>query len=133
MGGNSTKALSGINGAEHLKKSARDLARDDLPQSPWRYPFPLHDEHPAELMTIRTLIPPQVVIYTQIEHLEDVTVSKPECINISKKAHLVRGASGFLTGVEYNYKYKARPSPLPGRRPHDGRAADFSADSLLKK
>ncbi|KAA1476810.1 Flavocytochrome c [Dentipellis sp. KUC8613] len=172
MGGNSTKATSGINGAgtqaqqelgihdsakiffEDTKKSARELARDDLIRVltgrsgdavNW-----LQDKFQLDLSKVARLgghsqprthrgdaqFPGMVMTYAQMERLEDLAVSNPERVKIIKKARvvkLVKDASGAVTGVEYEHKGKTESATGPVILATGGYAADFSADSLLKK
>ncbi|KAH8827964.1 fumarate reductase [Flagelloscypha sp. PMI_526] len=172
MGGNSTKATSGINGAgtqtqqtlgipdsaktffEDTKKSARDLARDDLIRVltgrsgdavNW-----LQDKFQLDLSKVARLgghsqprthrgdaqFPGMVITYAQLERLEDLAVSDPERVKILKKARvtkLVKEESGAVTGVEYEYKGKTETAYGPVILATGGYAADFTENSLLKK
>ncbi|KAJ7128958.1 Flavocytochrome c [Mycena crocata] len=172
MGGNSTKATSGINGAgtqsqqdlgipdnvktffDDTKKSARDLARDDLIRVltgrsgdavNW-----LQDKFALDLSKVSRLgghshprthrgdaqFPGMVITYAQMERLEDLAVSNPERVKIIKKARvtkLVKDESGAVTGVEYLHNGKTVSVDGPVILATGGYAADFTEDSLLKK
>ncbi|KAH9485209.1 Fumarate reductase [Psilocybe cubensis] len=172
MGGNSTKATSGINGAgtntqkdlnipdsakiffEDTKKSARDLARDDLihvltgrsgDAVNW-----LQSKFGLDLSKVSRLgghsqprthrgdaqFPGMVITYAQMERLEDLAVSDPERVKIIKKARvtkLVKDESGAVVGVEYQHAGKTESAYGPVILATGGYAADFSEDSLLKK
>ncbi|KAL0956211.1 hypothetical protein HGRIS_002368 [Hohenbuehelia grisea] len=172
MGGNSTKATSGINGAgtqtqqeagipdsakiffEDTKKSARDLARDDLIRVltgrsgdavNW-----LQDKFQLDLSKVARLgghshprthrgnaqFPGMVITYAQMERLEDLAVSDPSRVKILKKARvtkLIKDESGAVTGVEYSYKGKTETAYGPVILATGGYAADFTESSLLKK
>ncbi|KAJ7668470.1 fumarate reductase [Mycena polygramma] len=172
MGGNSTKATSGINGAgtqaqqdlgipdnaktffADTKKSARDLARDDLIQVltgrsgdavNW-----LQDKFGLDLSKVARLgghsqprthrggaqFPGMVITYAQMERLEDLSVSNPERVKILKKARvtkLLKDDSGAVTGAEYSHGGKTETVYGPVILATGGYAADFTEDSLLKK
>ncbi|KAG1830261.1 FAD binding domain-containing protein [Suillus subalutaceus] len=173
MGGNSTKATSGINGAgtqtqqeagipdnakiffEDTKKSARELARDDLIRVltgrsgdavNW-----LQDKFGLDLSKVARLgghsqprthrgnaqFPGMVITYAQMERLEDLAVSQPDRVKIYKKARvtkLVKDESGTVTGVEYVRNGKTETAYGPVVLATGGYAADFTGgDSLLKK
>ncbi|KAG6886309.1 hypothetical protein C0993_006719 [Termitomyces sp. T159_Od127] len=172
MGGNSTKATSGINGAgtqsqqalgipdnakiffEDTKKSARDLARDDLIRVltgrsgdavNW-----LQDKFGLDLSKVSRLgghsqprthrgdaqFPGMVITYAQLERLEDLAVSTPERVRIIKKARvsrLVKDESNSVVGVEYLHDGKTHTAYGPVILATGGYAADFTEDSLLKK
>lgn len=172
MGGNSTKATSGINGAgtdsqrnlnipdtaqiffEDTKKSARDLARDDLIRVltgrsgdavNW-----LQDKFNLDLSKVSRLgghsqprthrgdaqFPGMVMTYAQLERLEDLSVSIPERVRIIKKARvtkLVKDDNGAVSGVEYTHGGKTEIAYGPVILATGGYAADFTEDSLLKK
>ncbi|KAF7315250.1 Fumarate reductase [Mycena indigotica] len=172
MGGNSTKATSGINGAgtqtqqeagipdnaktffEDTKKSARDLARDDLIRVltgrsgdavNW-----LQDKFSLDLSKVARLgghshprthrgdaqFPGMVITYAQMERLEDLAVSNPERVKILKKARvskLLKDDSGAVIGVEYQHGGKTNTAHGPVILATGGYAADFTEDSLLKK
>ncbi|KAF9070846.1 FAD binding domain-containing protein [Rhodocollybia butyracea] len=172
MGGNSTKATSGINGAgtqtqqelnipdnakiffEDTKKSARDLARDDLIQVltgrsgdavNW-----LQAKFGLDLSKVARLgghsqprthrggaqFPGMVITYAQMERLEDLAVSQPERVKIVKKARvtkLLKDENGHVSGVEYVLNGKTETAYGPVVLATGGYAADFTSDSLLKK
>ncbi|KAG6821015.1 hypothetical protein H0H93_007905 [Arthromyces matolae] len=172
MGGNSTKATSGINGAgtqsqqalgipdnakiffDDTKRSARDLARDDLIRVltgrsgdavNW-----LQDKFGLDLSKVSRLgghsqprthrgdaqFPGMVITYAQLERLEDLAVSSPDRVRIIKKARvtkLVKDESNAVTGVEYTHDGKSETAYGPVVLATGGYAADFSEDSLLKK
>ncbi|KAF8893915.1 fumarate reductase [Infundibulicybe gibba] len=172
MGGNSTKATSGINGAgtqtqqengipdnaktffEDTKKSARDLARDDLIRVltgrsgdavNW-----LQDKFALDLSKVARLgghsqprthrgdaqFPGMVITYAQMERLEDLAVSSPERVRILKKARvtkIVKDETGSVIGVEYSHGGKTETAYGPVILATGGYAADFTEDSLLKK
>ncbi|TFL05560.1 fumarate reductase [Pterulicium gracile] len=172
MGGNSTKATSGINGAgtraqqdagipdnaktffEDTKKSARELARDDLiavltgrsgDAVNW-----LQDKFGLDLSQIARLgghnqprthrggaqFPGMVITYAQMERLEDLAVSDPNRVKIKMKARvskLLKDESGAVIGVEYEHKGKKEEAYGPVILATGGYAADFTSDSLLKK
>ncbi|KAF9777926.1 FAD binding domain-containing protein [Thelephora terrestris] len=171
MGGNSTKATSGINGAgtqsqqdlgiqdssriffEDTKKSARDLARDDLitvltgrsgDAVNW-----LQDKFQLDLSKVARLgghsqprthrgdaqFPGMVITYAQMERLEDLAISNPERVIIKKKARvtkLVKDGSAVI-GVEYTIGGKTETAYGPVILATGGYAADFTESSLLKK
>ncbi|KAH7923397.1 Flavocytochrome c [Leucogyrophana mollusca] len=172
MGGNSTKATSGINGAgtqtqqeagipdnakiffEDTKKSARDLARDDLIQVltgrsgdavNW-----LQNKFGLDLSKVARLgghsqprthrgnaqFPGMVITYAQMERLEDLSVSQPDRVKIYKKSRvtkLLKDESGGVIGVEYVRSGKTETAYGPVILATGGYAADFTSDSLLKK
>ncbi|KAG6861683.1 hypothetical protein C0995_013252 [Termitomyces sp. Mi166 len=172
MGGNSTKATSGINGAgtqsqqalgipdnaqiffEDTKKSARDLARDDLIRVltgrsgdavNW-----LQAKFGLDLSKVSRLgghsqprthrgdaqFPGMVITYAQLERLEDLAVSTPERVRIIKKARvtkLLKDESNSVVGVEYSHDGKTQSAYGPVILATGGYAADFTEDSLLKK
>lgn len=172
MGGNSTKATSGINGAgtqaqqelgildnakiffEDTKRSARDLARDDLIRVltgrsgdavNW-----LQNKFGLDLSKVARLgghsqprthrgsaqFPGMVITYAQMERLEDLAVSQPDRAKIYKKARvtkLLRDESGAVVGVEYVRSGKTETAYGPVVLATGGYAADFTPDSLLKK
>ncbi|KIM77168.1 hypothetical protein PILCRDRAFT_77009 [Piloderma croceum F 1598] len=172
MGGNSTKATSGINGAgtqtqqkngipdnaqiffDDTKKSARDLARDDLIKVltgrsgdavNW-----LQDKFGLDLSKVARLgghsqprthrgdaqFPGMVITYAQMERLEDLAVSQPEHVTVLKKARvskLLKDDSGAVIGVEYQRNGKTEAAYGPVILATGGYAADFTEDSLLKK
>ncbi|KAH9036791.1 Flavocytochrome c [Lactarius deliciosus] len=172
MGGNSTKATSGINGAgtqtqhdhgitdsakiffEDTKRSARDLARDDLIRVltgrsgdavNW-----LQDKFALDLSKVSRLgghsqprthrgdaqFPGMVITYAQLERLEDLSVSIPDRVKILKKTRvtkLIKDQSGTVTGVEYIQNGKTSSAFGPVILATGGYAADFTDDSLLRK
>jgi len=172
MGGNSTKATSGINGAgtqtqqdlgiadsakiffDDTKRSARDLARDDLihvltgrsgDAVNW-----LQNKFALDLSKVARLgghsqprthrgdaqFPGMVITYAQMERLEDLSQSNPERVTIKKKARvnkLVKDDSGAVVGVEYTFNGKTDTVYGPVILATGGYAADFTSDSLLKK
>ncbi|KAI0030292.1 fumarate reductase [Vararia minispora EC-137] len=172
MGGNSTKATSGINGAgtqtqqalgipdsaktffDDTKKSARELARDDLIRVltgrsgdavNW-----LQDKFGLDLSKVARLgghsqprthrgsaqFPGMVITYAQLERLEDLSESIPDRVKILKKARvtkLIKDESGTVVGVEYEFKGKIEKAYGPVILATGGYAADFTESSLLKK
>lgn len=171
MGGNSTKATSGINGAgtqsqqdlgipdsakqffDDTKKSARELARDDLIRVltgrsgdavNW-----LQDKFGLDLSKVARLgghtqprthrggaqFPGMVITYAQMERLEDLAVSNPERVKIIKKARVSKlikeGES--VVGCEYVHGGKTETAYGPVILATGGYAADFTDSSLLKK
>lgn len=172
MGGNSTKATSGINGAgtqtqhdhgitdsakiffDDTKRSARDLARDDLIRVltgrsgdavNW-----LQDKFALDLSKVSRLgghsqprthrgdaqFPGMVITYAQLERLEDLSVSIPDRVKILKKTRvtkLIKDQSGTVTGVEYIQNGKTSSALGPVILATGGYAADFTDDSLLRK
>ncbi|KAG9309343.1 Flavocytochrome c [Chiua virens] len=172
MGGNSTKATSGINGAgtqpqqeagipdsakiffEDTKRSARDLARDDLihvltgrsgDAVNW-----LQNKFGLDLSKVARLgghsqprthrgnaqFPGMVITYAQMERLEDLAVSQSDRVKIFKKARvtkLLKDESGAVNGVEFVRNGKTETAYGPVVLATGGYAADFTSDSLLKK
>ncbi|KIY71113.1 Flavocytochrome c [Cylindrobasidium torrendii FP15055 ss-10] len=171
MGGNSTKATSGINGAgtqtqqeagipdsaktffDDTKKSARELARDDLIRVltgrsgdavNW-----LQDKFGLDLSKVARLgghsqprthrgnaqFPGMVITYAQMERLEDLAVSDPNRVKILKKARVTKllKEGDAVIGVEYTQGGKTQTLHGPVILATGGYAADFSEDSLLKK
>jgi len=172
MGGNSTKATSGINGAgtnaqkelnipdsakiffDDTKKSARELARDDLIEVltgrsgdavNW-----LQSKFGLDLSKISRLgghsqprthrgdaqFPGMVITYAQLERIEDLSVSIPDRVKVLKKARvtkIVKDESGVVVGVEYVHGGKTETAYGPVILATGGYAADFTEDSLLKK
>ncbi|KAG8746330.1 hypothetical protein FRC10_005319 [Ceratobasidium sp. 414] len=171
MGGNSTKATSGINGAgtttqqeqgvpdsakiffEDTKKSARDLARDDLihvlthrsgDAVNW-----LQEKFQLDLSKVSRLgghsqprthrggaqFPGMVITYAQLERLEDLTVSQPDRVKIFKKARVTRllKEGEAVVGVAYEKDGEVQEVYGPVILATGGYAADFTEDSLLKK
>lgn len=172
MGGNSTKATSGINGAgtqtqqdagipdsaktffEDTKKSARDLARDDLIRVlTGRSADAVHwlqSKFGLDLSKVARLgghsqprthrgnaqFPGMVITYAQLERLEDLAVSSPDRVKIIKKARvtkLVKDDSGAIIGAQYEVNGKTETAYGPVILATGGYAADFTEDSLLKK
>ncbi|KIJ50708.1 hypothetical protein M422DRAFT_27268 [Sphaerobolus stellatus SS14] len=171
MGGNSTKATSGINGAgtvaqqelnipdsaktffEDTKKSARDLARDDLisvltgnsgDAVNWLIrKFGLDLSKVARLgghsqpRTHRgnAQFPGMVITYAQLERLEDLAVSIPDRVKIHKKATVTKliKENGTVVGVEYAHDGQTKKALGPVILATGGYAADFTETSLLKK
>ncbi|TBU22830.1 Flavocytochrome c [Dichomitus squalens] len=172
MGGNSTKATSGINGAgtqsqqdlgipdnakiffEDTKRSARELARDDLirvltGQSGDAVNW-LQDKFALDLSKVARLgghthprthrgnaqFPGMVITYAQLERLEDLAETTPSRVQIKKKARvikLVKDDSGAVIGAEYEHQGKVETAYGPVILATGGYAADFTSDSLLKK
>jgi flavocytochrome c len=172
MGGNSTKATSGINGAgtesqrelgipdtpkiffNDTKKSARDLARDDLihvltgrsgDAVNW-----LQEKFKLDLSKVARLgghsqprthrgdaqFPGMVMTYALMERLEDLAVSNPERVKIYKKARvskLLKDEFGAAIGVEFVRDGKTEQAYGPIVLATGGYAADFTENSLLKK
>lgn len=171
MGGNSTKATSGINGAgtqpqqdagivdsakqffEDTKRSAKDLARDDLIRVltgrsadavSW-----LQEKFSLDLSKISRLgghsqprthrggaqFPGMVITYAQMERLEDLAISTPDRVQIKKKAKVVQllKEDGKVVGVEYEFEGGLHKALGPVVLATGGYAADFTSDSLLKK
>ncbi|CAO1614936.1 unnamed protein product [Sympodiomycopsis kandeliae] len=172
FGGNSTKATSGINGAgtiyqaeqgipdsakiffEDTKKSAGDLARDDLIKVltgrsgeavNW-----LHDTFGLELNKISRLgahseprthrgnaqFPGMSITYAEMEKLEDLAEADPERIQILRKAKVVGLVyeENVVKGVEYEFQGQKHKEFGPVVLATGGYAADFEdVNSLLKK
>ncbi|CAE6474073.1 unnamed protein product [Rhizoctonia solani] len=171
MGGNSTKATSGINGAgtttqqeqgvpdsakiffEDTKRSARDLARDDLihvlthrsgDAVNW-----LQEKFELDLSKVSRLgghsqprthrggaqFPGMVITYAQLERLEDLAVSTPDRVKILKKAKVtgLLKEGEAVVGVTYEKDGKSEKAYGPVILATGGYAADFTEDSLLKK
>ncbi|KDN45165.1 hypothetical protein RSAG8_05080, partial [Rhizoctonia solani AG-8 WAC10335] len=171
MGGNSTKATSGINGAgtttqqeqgvpdsakiffEDTKRSARDLARDDLihvlthrsgDAVNW-----LQEKFELDLSKVSRLgghsqprthrggaqFPGMVITYAQLERLEDLAVSTPDRVKILKKAKVtgLLKEGEAVVGVTYEKDGKSEKAYGPVILATGGYAADFTQDSLLKK
>lgn len=171
MGGNSTKATSGINGAgtvsqqdlgiqdsakiffEDTKRSAKELARDDLIRVltgrsadavNW-----LINRFGLDLSKVSRLggqsrprthrggaqFPGMVITYAQMERLEDLAVSAPERVQIKKKARVAKLIKDGETvvGVEYEHDGQMQTAYGPVILATGGYAADFTESSLLKK
>ncbi|CDR45974.1 RHTO0S11e07008g1_1 [Rhodotorula toruloides] len=170
-GGNSTKATSGINGAgtkaqqalgikdsaaaffADTKKSARDLARDDLIEVltgksadavNW-----LCDRFNLDLSKVSRLgghsferthrggeqFPGMTITYALMEKLEDLAESDPTRVKILKKANvrkLVKDGDKVV-GCEYEYQGKQHTAHGPVILATGGYAADFAQDGLLAK
>ncbi|KAL4252621.1 Fumarate reductase [Abortiporus biennis] len=153
MGGNSTKATSGINGAgtqtqqelgipdnakiffEDTKRSARDLARDGLIRVltgrsgdavNW-----LQDKFGLDLSKVARLGG-----HSQPRTHRDLAVSTPDRVQIKKKARVVKllkDEQGAVIGVEYTHNGKTETAYGPVILATGGYAADFTSDSLIKK
>ncbi|PWN27814.1 putative OSM1-fumarate reductase [Jaminaea rosea] len=172
FGGNSTKATSGINGAgtayqseqgipdsakiffDDTKKSAGDLARDDLIKVltgrsgeavNW-----LSDSFGLELNKISRLgahsqprthrgaaqFPGMSITYAEMEKLEDLAEADPERIQIIRKAKVTSliYEDGDVKGVEYEFQGQKHREHGPVILATGGYAADFDdVNSLLKK
>ncbi|ORX38823.1 FAD binding domain-domain-containing protein [Kockovaella imperatae] len=173
MGGNSTKATSGINGANtqpgflfllghasdrpisfaDTKKSARDLARDDLIKVltyksgdavNW-----LVERFNLDLSKVSRLgghsekrthrggqqFPGMTITYALMEKLEDLTESQPDRVKIVKKAKVTKliQEGGKIVGVEYEREGQKHTEHGTVVLATGGYAADFTSDSLLKK
>ncbi|OBZ67274.1 Fumarate reductase [Grifola frondosa] len=172
MGGNSTKATSGINGAgtqpqhdlgipdnaklffEDTKRSARELARDDLIRVlTGRSADAVHwlqEKFGLDLSKVARLgghsqprthrgdaqFPGMVMTYAQMERLEDFSDVIPDRVQIKKKARvtkLLKDETGAVIGVEYVHNNKTETAYGPVVLATGGYAADFTSDSLLKK
>lgn len=171
MGGNSTKATSGINGAgtqaqadlgipdtaakffADTKKSARDLARDDLIKVltyksgdavNW-----LVERFNLDLSKVSRLgghseqrthrggqqFPGMTITYALMEKLEDLAESKPDRVKILKKAKVsnILKDGDKVIGVNYEKDGKTYTEHGTVILATGGYAADFTSDSLLKK
>ncbi|KAG0152203.1 hypothetical protein CROQUDRAFT_103179 [Cronartium quercuum f. sp. fusiforme G11] len=171
FGGNSTKATSGINGAgtnsqaelgipdsakvffEDTKRSARELARDDLIKVltgksaeavNW-----LQDKFKLDLSKVSRLgghsfqrthrggaqFPGMTITYAQMEALEDIAERDPNRVQIIKKAKVTKllKDNDKVTGVEYEFNGKTYTENGPVILATGGYAADFSSDGLLAK
>ncbi|KAL8277238.1 hypothetical protein RQP46_010307 [Phenoliferia psychrophenolica] len=171
MGGNSTKATSGINGAgtaaqaelgikdtpkaffNDTKKSARELARDDLIKVltgksgdavNW-----LMERFNLDLSKVSRLgghsferthrggaqFPGMTITYAQMEALEDLAEAEPDRVQVLKKAEvtsLIKDGDK-VTGVNYTYDGEKLQAFGPVILATGGYAADFSKDGLLNK
>ncbi|ORY31015.1 FAD binding domain-domain-containing protein [Naematelia encephala] len=171
MGGNSTKATSGINGAgtqaqadlgipdtaakffADTKKSARELARDDLIKVlthrsgdavNW-----LVERFNLDLSKVSRLgghsekrthrggaqFPGMTITYALMEKLEDLAENSPDRVKILKKAKVTKciKEGDKIVGVEYEKDGKHYTEHGTVILATGGYAADFTADSLLKK
>ncbi|KAK4055383.1 Osmotic growth protein [Microbotryomycetes sp. JL221] len=171
MGGNSTKATSGINGAgtraqaklgindtakaffDDTKKSARDLAREDLIEVltgrsgdavNW-----LQDKFGLDLSKVARLgghsyerthrggqqFPGMTITYAQMEALEDLAEADASRVQILKKARVTKliKENGTVVGVEYEHDGQQKKAYGPVVLATGGYAADFSDKGLLKK
>ncbi|KAL7418994.1 Osmotic growth protein [Cryptotrichosporon argae] len=171
MGGNSTKATSGINGAgtqaqqdlgipdtaakffADTKKSARDLARDDLIRVltgrsgdavNW-----LVERFQLDLSKVSRLgghsekrthrggqqFPGMTITYALMEKLEDLAESQPDRVKILKKAKVTKVLKDGekVIGVDYEKDGKHYTEHGAVILATGGYAADFTGDSLLKK
>ncbi|PVF99672.1 putative OSM1-fumarate reductase [Serendipita vermifera] len=171
MGGNSTKATSGINGAgtnsqhalgiqdsaqiffDDTKKSAKDLARDDLIRVltgnsasavHW-----LQGKFNLDLSKVSRLgghsqqrthrggaqFPGMVITYAQLERLEDLAVEIPDRVQILKKATVTKllKEGETVVGVEFDYEGQKKQEYGPVILATGGYAADFTESSLLRK
>ncbi|GAA5863200.1 hypothetical protein JCM8547_002863 [Rhodosporidiobolus lusitaniae] len=170
-GGNSTKATSGINGAgtkaqeklgikdsakaffDDTKKSARDLARDDLIEVltgksgdavNW-----LVTRFGLDLSKVSRLgghsferthrggekFPGMTITYALMEKLEEIAEKEPHRIKVLKKAHvekLLKNGDEVI-GVEYAYQGGKQQAHGPVILATGGYAADFASDGLLAK
>jgi len=172
FGGNSTKATSGINGAgtrtqqdsgvkdsvkaffDDTKKSAKDLARDDLIQVlagnsasavHW-----LQDEFNLDLSILGRLgghsferthrggaqFPGMTITYALMERLEKLCEQQPDRVQVLKKAdvkRLIQDGSGAVTGVEYEFKGQHYTENGAVILATGGYAADFDPKGMLAK
>lgn len=79
--------------------------------------------------------PGMVITYAQMERLEDLAQSTPERVQIKKKARvtkLVKDGESVI-GCEYEFEGQIHTAYGPVILATGGYAADFTADSLLKK
>ncbi|CAK5281401.1 unnamed protein product [Mycena citricolor] len=140
---------------EDTKRSARELARDDLIRVltgrsgdavNW-----LQAKFNLDLSKVARLgghsqprthrggdaqFPGMVITYAQMERLEDLAVSNPERVKIFKRARvskLLKDESGSVTGVEYVLGGKTETLYGPVILATGGYAADFTENSLLKQ
>ncbi|KIR56857.1 fumarate reductase [Cryptococcus gattii Ru294] len=173
MGGNSTKATSGINGANtqifltgalgipdtsakffaDTKKSARELARDDLIhvltyQSGDAVNW-LIEKFNLDLSKVSRLgghsekrthrgtqqFPGMTITYALMEKLEDMAEQHPDRVKILKKAKATKllQENGKVIGVDYEREGKHYTEYGPVVLATGGYAADFTSDSLLKQ
>ncbi|TIA88701.1 hypothetical protein E3P81_03356 [Wallemia ichthyophaga] len=173
FGGNSTKATSGINGAgteaqmrneikdsssvffQDSKKSARELARDDLlhvltgksgDAIKW-----LTEEFKLDLSKVARLgghsqprthrgeggqFPGMTITYALMEKLEDLAQSQPNRAKVLKKScvtRLLQDNDLTVTGVEYEKDGQKFTELGPVILATGGYAADFGDNSLLAK
>ncbi|KAF1996238.1 Flavocytochrome c [Amniculicola lignicola CBS 123094] len=172
MGGNSTKATSGINGAltrtqvdhkiadsvkqfyDDTLKSARDKARPDLIKVltyksaaavEW-----LQDVFNLDLTLVSRLgghshprthrghdakFPGMAITYALMQRFEELAEAEPERVQLVKKAKVVRvnKEGNLATGVTYLFNGEETVVNGPVVLATGGYAADFTADSLLKK
>ncbi|ORY86711.1 FAD binding domain-domain-containing protein [Leucosporidium creatinivorum] len=171
FGGNSTKATSGINGAgtkaqaalgikdsvkaffDDTKKSARDLARDDLIEVltgrsgdavNW-----LTDKFGLDLSKVSRLgghsferthrggaqFPGMTITYAQMEALEEIAEKQPERVQILKKAAATKliKEGDTVVGVEYTHDGGSHKAYGPVVLATGGYAADFDKKGLLQK
>ncbi|KAF2723282.1 Flavocytochrome c [Polychaeton citri CBS 116435] len=172
MGGNSTKATSGINGAltrtqvdhqiadsvkqfyDDTLKSARDKARPDLIKVltyksaaavEW-----LQDVFNLDLTLVSRLgghsfprthrghdakFPGMAITYALMQRFEELAEKEPERVQLIKKAKVtkVNREGNSVTGVTYLFNGEETVVEGPVILATGGYAADFTADSLLKK
>lgn len=171
FGGNSTKATSGINGAgtkaqeargikdsvkaffDDTKKSARELARDDLIEVltgksgdavNW-----LTSRFDLDLSKVSRLgghsferthrggaqFPGMTITYALMEKLEELAEKEPHRVKILKKAEMKKllKEGDDVVGVEYEYQGKSHKAHGPVVLATGGYAADFASDGLLAK
>ncbi|KAI9031298.1 fumarate reductase, partial [Hyaloraphidium curvatum] len=173
LGGNSTKATSGMNGAltktqiklgipdsvdifyEDSARSARDLIVPELTKVltynsasavEW-----VNEKFGVDLSLVSRLgghsqprthrgkekFPGMTITYALMEKLEDLAISHPKNVRIIKKAKVTRllqdAAGKEVIGCEYEHDGKLFSEYGPVVLATGGYAADFTADSLLKK
>ena len=136
------------------KKSARDLARDDLIkvltyQSGSAINW-LEDRFGLDLSKVARLgghsfprthrggaqFPGMTITYAQMEKLEELAENDPERVQIIKKADvkkLVTGPDGDVIGVEFVHDGQTYTEHGPVVLATGGYAADFADDGLLAK